>query len=636
MSRLLSTLAAVAFLLPAASQAIAQQDKGRDVKQYSIDQFLKTNNFRGASFSPDNSKLLVSSDLTGVYNAYAIPVTGGDPEPLTDSSTDSVFAVSYFPEDERFLYSSDQGGNELNHLYVRHADGTIQDLTPGERLKAQFLGWSQDDRSFYVGTNERDPRYFDVYQYDVMSLDRDLVYQNDEGLNFADASPDGNLFALSKTNNRDDSDIYLYDRTSGETTHLTPHEGEINYNPAAFSPDGKSLYLTTDADSDFRYLVRHDLATGEREVVARPDWDVAFAGFSKHGKYLLIGTNEDARTVIQVLETDSMKPVELPRIEGASISSFGISDDENHVAMYVSSSKVPSDLYYLNLQQADEAKPLRLTRSLNSEIDPDDLVSGEVVRFKSFDGEEIPGILYRPHQAGPSSKVPALVWVHGGPGGQSRVGYSGLIQYLVNNGYAVYAINNRGSSGYGKRFEQLDNRNHGKDDLMDCVTSKRMLIETGYVDPQRIGIIGGSYGGYMVLAALTFQPEEFDVGVDIFGVANWHRTVQSIPPWWESQRKALEKELGDFDDEEYFRSISPLFHTGNIVKPLIVLQGANDPRVLKVESDEIVEAVRQNGVPVEYVVFDDEGHGFRKKENQALGYQAILEFCNQYLKDSQN
>ena len=273
-----------------------------------------------------------------------------------------------------------------------------------------------------------------------------------------------------------------------------------------------------------------------------------------------------------------MEEVKLPMIEGASINSFGMSRDENHVAMYVSSDKSPSDLYYVDMtSETMVGDAVKLTTSLNAEINPDDLVAGEVVRFKSFDGLEVPGILYMPHQATETNQVPALVWVHGGPGGQSRVGYSGLIQFMVNHGYAVYAINNRGSSGYGKTFEQLDNRNHGKNDLMDCVTSKKMLIESGKVDSERIGIIGGSYGGYMTLAALTFQPDEFECGIDIFGISNWHRTVQSIPPWWESQRKSLEKELGDFDDEEYFRSISPLFHSEKIKKPLMVLQGANDP-----------------------------------------------------------
>jgi dipeptidyl aminopeptidase/acylaminoacyl peptidase len=279
---------------------------------------------------------------------------------------------------------------------------------------------------------------------------------------------------------------------------------------------------------------------------------------------------------------------------------------------------------------------VQLTRSLNARIVPQHLVDGEVVRFASYDGVEIPGVLYRPHQASVDAKAPALVLVHGGPGGQSRVAYSDVVQFLVNHGYVVYAINNRGSSGYGKTFFAMDDRKHGEADLGDVVASKQMLIETGYVDPERVGIMGGSYGGYMVAAALAFQPDVFDVGVDIFGVTNWIRTLESIPPWWEAQRTALYTELGDpATDRERLHRISPLFHAHNIVRPLIVLQGANDPRVLKVESDELVEAVRANGVPVEYVVFDDEGHGFLKKENEIRGYKAILDFLETHLKGQQ-
>jgi dipeptidyl aminopeptidase/acylaminoacyl peptidase len=206
------------------------------------------------------------------------------------------------------------------------------------------------------------------------------------------------------------------------------------------------------------------------------------------------------------------------------------------------------------------------------------------------------------------------------------------VQYLVNHGYAVYSINNRGSSGYGKTFFKMDDRKHGEGDLDDCVASKKMLAETGWVDAGRIGILGGSYGGYMVLAALAFRPQEFAVGVDIFGVSNWVRTLESIPSWWEAQRQALYLEMGDpATDGEYLRRISPLFHARGIHRPLLVLQGKNDPRVLQVESDEIVAAVKANGVPVEYIVFPDEGHGFRNKKNQLAGYKAILDFCDKHL-----
>jgi dipeptidyl aminopeptidase/acylaminoacyl peptidase len=256
-----------------------------------------------------------------------------------------------------------------------------------------------------------------------------------------------------------------------------------------------------------------------------------------------------------------------------------------------------------------------------------------VVRFKSFDGTAIPNIFYKPLQAAPKAKAPALVWVHGGPGGQTRRGYSALIQYLVNHGYVVMGINNRGSSGYGQTFFLADDRKHGREPLWDCVEAKKYLATLPYVDGDRIGIIGGSYGGYMVLAALAFQPDVFNVGVDLFGVANWVRTLESIPPYWESFRTALYQEIGDpVKDKQMLSDISPLFHADQIKKPLMVLQGANDPRVIKPESDDIVDAIRKKGLPVEYVVFPDEGHGFTKKKNQIEGYGAVLKFLDKYLK----
>jgi dipeptidyl aminopeptidase/acylaminoacyl peptidase len=280
-----------------------------------------------------------------------------------------------------------------------------------------------------------------------------------------------------------------------------------------------------------------------------------------------------------------------------------------------------------------DQKYTQLTDTLNPEIDPEDLVEAEVVRYKSFDGLEIPAIYYKPKNIKPGDKLPALVKVHGGPGGQARVRYSPSVQYLVNHGYVIIDVNNRGSSGYGKTFFKMDDKKHGDVDLDDCVEAKKFLIATGYVDENKIGIMGGSYGGYMTLAALTFRPEAFAVGVDLFGISNWIRTLESIPPWWEAQKEALYEELGDPQkDREMLRAKSPLFHSEKIIRPLMVLQGANDPRVIQVESDDIVEAVKKKGVPVEYVLFEDEGHGFTNRANEIEAYKAILDFLDKYLK----
>ncbi|MDQ3607065.1 MAG: S9 family peptidase [Gemmatimonadota bacterium] len=586
----------------------------------------------GASFSPDKQKILISSNETGVFNVYAVPVGGGTPTQLTQSTDNAVFSLGFFPGDERFLYSSDAGGNELTHIYVRERDGTVRDLTPGEGVKAAFNGWAADDRSFFISTNERDPRFFDLYEYATDGYERTLVFQNDGGYFLGPLSRDKRYLALVKPRTTSDSDVYLYDRQTQELKNITTHSGNVSNSPSTFTPDSRALLFTTDEGSEFAYLARYDLATEQKTEVLKPEWDVWGASYSRGGKYLVVSINNDARTEIRMFEAASMRPIPLPRMAG-NITGVLFSRDESMMAFYVNDSRTPSDLFVAEVG----GEPQRLTRSLNPRIDPEHLVDGEVVRFASYDGVEVPGILYKPHGASPASRAPALVMVHGGPGGQARIGYQGLIQYLVNHSYVVYDINNRGSSGYGKTFYALDDRKHGEADLDDVVASKQMLIERGFVDPDRVGIIGGSYGGYMVLAALAFRPDVFDVGVNIFGVSNWLRTLQSIPAWWEAQREALYTELGDpATDEERLRRISPLFHASNIKRPLIVLQGANDPRVLQVESDEIVEAVRKNDVPVEYIVFPDEGHGFVKRENELRGYKAILDFLDQHLKQSTN
>jgi dipeptidyl aminopeptidase/acylaminoacyl peptidase len=623
LAALLSTASSAATALPAPSP--------RPVKQYTIDQFLANTAYGGASFSPDGRKILVGSNQTGVFNAFAFPVDGAKPVQLTDSKVSAIQPIGYFPHDERFLYTSDQGGNEQNHLYVRTPDGKVQDLTPGDKLKAEFFGWTKDEKGFFFGTNERDAAVFDFYEMSLDGYKRTLLYKNEGGFLPAGISPNRRYVALVKALSNAAADINLYDRTTSKLTLLAAHEAagaDVLNSPQDFSPDSKSLYFTTDEGSQFSYLVRYDLATGKRTEVARPQWDVQGAGFSRDGRWFTISINNDAKTELQIFQTAGMKPVKLPVMQ-ADINGVNFSPDGSRMAFYAESAG-PRDLYVSDLKTG---KVQQITHALNPAIDPKDLVPAQVSRFKSFDGTEIPGLLYRPLAASETAKVPGLVWVHGGPGGQSRVGYSGLIQFLVNHGYAVYAINNRGSSGYGKAFYAMDDRKHGEGDLDDCVATKKMFAATGWVDPGRIGILGGSYGGYMVLAALAFRPKEFAAGVDLFGVSNWLRTLESIPAWWGPTRDALYKELGDPKaDADYLKKISPLFHADQIERPLIVLQGENDPRVLKAESQEIVDAVKKKGVPVEFLLFPNEGHGFARKDTQEKAYRATLAFLDKYLK----
>jgi dipeptidyl aminopeptidase/acylaminoacyl peptidase len=601
-------------------------------KTYSIEEFMDITSIGGNAFSPDNSRLLYFSNKTGIYNAFEVPVTGGEPKQLTNSTDNAIFTISYLPDGKRILYSSDKGGNEITHLYVREEDGTSKDLTLDEKAKAEFAGWSHDRKSFFYISNERDERYFDLYEMDVATFTPKLVLQNEQGLDVGAISRDKRYIGLVKNITTNKTDLYLYDTKTRQLKQLTKGQGDVKYFPATFTPDSKQLYYLTDEGQEFMYIKSYDLAAGNTADVEKADWDIMYTYFSRNGKYRVTGINNDARTEIKVLEVATGKPVALPAIPAGDIRNVNFSDDEQLMSFYVNSSRSPSNLY---VYRFDNQQSLALTNTMNPAISPDDLVEGEVIRYKSFDGLEIPSVLYTPKGIKEGEKRPAVLMIHGGPGGQSHLNYDPLVQYLVNHGYVILAVNNRGSSGYGKTFYAADDQKHGDADLKDCVESKKFLAGTGYVDPEKIGIMGGSYGGYMTLAGLAFTPEEFAVGVDIFGVSNWLRTLQSIPPWWESFREALYQEMGNPEtDSAALYNKSPLFFAHQITKPLIVLQGANDPRVLQVESDEIVAAVKKNGVPVEYIVFPNEGHGFEKKANEIKGYSAILTFLDTHLKGS--
>jgi dipeptidyl aminopeptidase/acylaminoacyl peptidase len=627
----LRTLGLLALLALSSAVSLAQQP----VRQYTIEQFMETIRMGNSSFSADEKSILFHSNKSGIFNVYSVPVTGGDAAQLTKSTKESTFSVSYFPNDARVLYTYDRGGNENSHLYVRELDGTERDLTPGEKTKANFLGWSHDRKSFFFSTNERDARFFDIYEMPLDTFKPAMIYKDQMGLDFAAISNDKKYIAFDNSGgSQADSNVVVYNAVTKDLDIITAHMGDVANQAQEFDLTSRYLYYLTDDGSQFRYVARYDLKSRQTKIIEKAPWDVSYTYFSRNGKYRVTATNEDARTRIKVYEQATGKLVDLPKLPNGDITGVNISPSEKLMAFYLNGDRSPSNLYVYDFATR---KATRLTNSLNPEINPDDLVDSQVIRYKSFDGVEIPSILYKPKNASAQNKVPALLLIHGGPGGQTRVGFNPLTQYLVNHGYAVLGVNNRGSSGYGKTFFASDDGKHGREPLWDCVEAKKYLASLGYVDEKKIGIMGGSYGGYMVLAALAFKPEEFAVGVDLFGVSNWVRTLQSIPPYWESFRKSLYKEIGDPNkDLENLRAVSPLFHADKIVKPLIVLQGANDPRVIKPESDEIVDNIKKRNGVVEYVLFDNEGHGFTKKANEIRAYKSILEFVDRYLKGSES
>lgn len=609
--------------------SVAKQKKAPS--QYDAKTFYETVTYGGSSINHAGDAVLQHSDETGVFNLYKVSLIDGSRSQLTKSTEESLFAVSFFPGDDRVLYSADKGGNELDHLYVLELDGSVKDLTPGENLKAMFNRFSADGAHFYVHTNERDPKFFDVYRYDSKTYAREMVYQNKDGLQPSALSSDGRWLALSKSNNNADSDILIVDLQSKtqSPTLISKHEGFVQYSPESFTPDNQSLIYTTDAEGEFYQAYQFDLNTAAHKPYLSADWDISFIYFSDDGRFRVHGINADASTQISIYDMKASQPLNLPAMPAGDMRGVSFSDDGKRMAFYLNGDTSPSNLYVYDLEKNDVR---RLTNALSAAIDESDLVASEVIRYDSTDKLKIPALQFKPYQASADNKVPGIIYIHGGPGGQTRKGYNPIIQHLVNHGYAVLGVNNRGSSGYGKTFFHLDDKKHGEKDLEDIVAAKTYLQSLPWIDGDKIVVMGGSYGGYLTMAALAFT-NEFQAGINIFGVTNWLRTLESIPPWWASFRDSLYAEMGDpATDKERLHRISPLFHAKNVKVPVLVVQGANDPRVLQVESDEIVAAIKENGVPVEYVLFPDEGHGFSKKANRIAAAEAYLKFLDAHVR----
>ena len=482
---------------------------------------------------------------------------------------------------------------------------------------------------FYCTTNERDSRYFDVYQIDSESYERTLLLECTENDVFIDVSSDERWALFVRRHTAANTDIYLCDLNSHVLRNLTCHEGAIRYHSPYFDSKSQCVFYSRCDDEPNTYVYCHELSTGQTHLARKIEGKCVSERLSFSGRYRVVMEQQGVRMTFSVYDCAKQEAIPLPAFAEGEIGSVTISRTERLMAFYVNGDRAPNDLYVYELSTGHFR---RLTNNLNAAIDPADLVESEEISFKSFDGMEIPCLLWKPHDITSDSKAPALVWVHGGPGGRTRKGYAAAVQFLVNHGYVVLGVNHRGSSGFGKVFEAAADRKQGREPLWDCMEAKRYLSGLPFVDEAKIAIIGGSFGGYMTLAALAFHPDEFAAGVAISGVSNWIRALKSLSPGSHASKLYQEK-VGNADtDEGMLRSISPLFHAEKISKPLMVIHGAKDPRVSRVESDDIVAAVRKNGGTAEYLLLDGEAHGFRKRASAVRAYQAVLDFLDRYVK----
>jgi dipeptidyl aminopeptidase/acylaminoacyl peptidase len=588
---------------------------------YEFVRYLKIRGAWGASWSPDGLKVSFLTEITGVPQVWEVAseVHGPSwPEQLTFNE-ERVSGARYSPTENRLLFGMDAGGNERSQLFLLQ-DGQVTDLTCSPDDIHYSGGFSPDGQRIAYTATRRNGTDFDVFVQELPEGEPEMVWEVSGYHTVADWAPDGRALIVSRHYSNVNSDLYRLNLETGEATLLTGHEGDARFSSANVTPDGGSLYLATDRDGEFLRLARLDLGTLALEYLTPDDRDVEGVELSRDGRYLVASRNEDGYSNVLLFNGRGRRMPD-PRIPEGIVGGFEFSPDSEKLAFTLTAPERNPDIWVVDLPGGDAR---RLTRSSTAGIPPRSFRKPRVVRYTSFDDRRIPALFYQPEM----ENAPVIVNVHGGPESQSRPAFAPVTQYLLGRGYAVFFPNVRGSTGYGKAFTHLDDVGMRMDSVEDLAYAARWLRERGH---QRIAVMGGSYGGFMVLAALTEYPELWSAGVDIVGIANLVTFLENTGSY---RRSLREPEYGSLErDRNLLESISPIHKAGNITAPLMVIHGKNDPRVPVGEAEQIVERVKKNGGAVEYLLYEDEGHGLAKLKNRLDAYPKIAAFLDEHLRD---
>ena len=585
------------------------------------------------SFSPDGKRMAFVSDSSGIPQVWIAPVEGGAPTQVTKSD-DPIGRVSWSPNGDWLVFSLAPGGGMNAQIYIVHPDGTgLRRLTDGGKETNNLGDWTHDGRRIAMGSNRANPSAIDVYLVDPASGERQLISDNKGLQAVEDVSRDGTLALVSRVRGRGDNDLYLINLKTRAETLVTPHDPPGSFG-GQLAPDGRTIYLTSNKDRDMAAFarVRMDNAgtPGPIQVLAgRDDAELGAFTVNEQGTTAALLWNVAGRNELAFVNLESGLLTPGPRLPGEIAGGLTFSKDGKQLAMTISGATAPPDIWILDVASR---RLSQITQTPHTGVDLATLVRPELVKFKAHDGLELTGWLYRP--VGQSGPGPYVVSFHGGPEGQERPGFRSDYQALVAQGIGVFAPNVRGSSGFGKRFVNLDNgplRVEGIKDLEDCVN---YLVSNRIADPRRVGITGGSYGGYMTMVGVTFYPDLFAAAVNLFGMVNFFTFFEHTEPWMAAISTT---EYGDPKTQaDLLRNLSPLGKLDRIKTPLMVQHGANDTNVPVVEAEQIVEALKRRNVPVEYVLFPDEGHGFRKETNRITSTVRMVEFFVKHLVDRQS
>ena len=582
-----------------------------------------------AQLTPDGERVLFVANISGQFNLWSVPLAGGWPEQLTTFTDNAVRAVAV-RGDGTILFAADRDGDEFHQLYrIPAGGGWPEQLTELEHVQHELLAsaWAPDGRSFAFAANSRRPEDNEIFVWSDGDAAPRYLFGRGMYAVAAGFSPDGSRLLAVEARSNTDFSIHVVDVESGDATEATPHDDTAKFVPGPWAADGSGFYVLTDEGREFQGLAFHSLATGAREWVEAPERDVDEVTGSRDGRVLAWVENDRGWARVRVRDLAGGRDLPEPKLPQGTISFLGsgisLSPDGSTLTLVWFQPRRPPDVYIVDTATGDARA---VTESRGAALAALQLREPELIAYGSFDGREIPAWLYRPEGDGPS---PFVLAIHGGPESQERPGYRPEYQYLLSRGIGVLATNIRGSTGYGKTYQKLIHRDWGGGDLEDWRHAAEWLRAQSFVDDDRLGVYGGSYGGFATLSCVTRLPEYWRAAVDIVGPSNLLTFVRAVPPQWV---RFMSEWVGDPEkDEAMLRDRSPITYVDQVRAALLVLQGAKDPRVVQSESDQMVERLRGLGGEVEYVVFEDEGHGYTRYANEVRAYRLTCDWLERHL-----
>ena len=592
--------------------------------KYTIQDFLEIKFAVGGSFSPEGDKIAYRSNLTGTFQLYLTSSTGGDIEQLTSYEEPLSFAT-FSPIKDEIIFGMGKGGDEKTQFYLYDISAkSIRPVTNKPDFIHRWGGWSRDGNLITYSSNERNGTDFDIYVMNLKDGTARMVFDQGGWCDSLGFSPTGKKIVTRKQHTFLHHDLYLVDLDSGETELLTPHDDKAEYGIPRWLPDERGFFFISNEGRDHIGLSFYDVKKKKLKYVLTPDWDLEGISITLDGKSLAVILNEDGYGKLTIYDTESLEPIKSQSFPKGMIGGTCWSNDGKYLAFNLQSATKNNDVW---VWLKKENKCWQLTHSPRR-VPEEIFVEPELVHFKSFDGLEVPVFIFLPKKR--NGKLPTVINIHGGPEGQYRPGFNSLMQYFVYRGYAVVAPNVRGSSGYGKKYLALDDIEKRMDSITDLESLHKYLGSRDEIDSNKIALMGGSYGGYMTLAGLTFFPKLWAAGVDIVGFSNLVSFLENTSSW----RRALrEAEYGYLKtDKKLLESISPLNFIQNIKAPLFIIHGKNDPRVPLSEAEQIHRKLNERGMKAEILVYDDEGHGLAKLKNRLDAYPKVADFLDSYLK----